>query len=200
MFLRRLFDSASADPAEADPVVAPATGPDRAAGAAGETETVRRIVASLEAMPSDEARYLAGFAYLLSRAAAADLDISALETETMERIVVEHGGLSEAQAVIVVEIAKTQARLHGGTEDYLVTREFTRLATEEQRRAALRCGFIISAADAWISAEENAVLAEIANELGLAAADLAAIRAEFADRLGALQGMRAALGVTTPSG
>ncbi len=200
MFLRRLLGGGPADPAEMDPVAASATGPAATAGAAGETETVRRIVASLEAMPPAEARYLAGFAYLLGRAAAADLDISAVETEAMERIVIEYGGLSEAQAVIVVEIAKTQARLHGGTEDYLVTREFTRLASEEQRRAALRCGFIISAADAWISAEESAVLTEIANELGLATADLAAIRADFADRLGALQAMRAELGLRPRSG
>ena len=52
-----------------------------AAGAddAADTETVRRIVGRLEAMPRDQARFLAGFAYILTRAAAADLDISEAE-------------------------------------------------------------------------------------------------------------------------
>jgi uncharacterized tellurite resistance protein B-like protein len=187
MIFRRLFGpDETTQPAAGGPSAPPETVP-------GETETVRRIVASLEAMPQDQARYLAGFAYILSRAAEADMDISAAETGAMERIVVEYGGLTEAQAVIVVEIAKTQARLHGGTEDFLVTREFTRIATEDQRLALMRCCFIVAASES-ISAEESAVLSEIANELNLDDQQIARIRGEFTDQFAAVQAMRASLG------
>ncbi len=82
-----------------------------------ETETVRRIVGELESLPPDRARHLAGFAYTLGRAANSDGDISDDETALMEKIVIEHGRIPEAQAILVVEIAKQQERLFGGTED-----------------------------------------------------------------------------------
>ncbi|HVL54349.1 MAG TPA: hypothetical protein VM344_08835, partial [Vitreimonas sp.] len=85
---------------------------------------MRRIVGRLEALPPDVAHHLAGFAYIMSRAAHADLDISDAETRAMERFVTELGHIDEAEAVLVVEMAKLQARHHGATEDYLVTREF----------------------------------------------------------------------------
>src|SRR6266446_7802949 len=112
-------------------------------GSAAETATARRIVARLEALPRAEARYLACFAYVMSRAAQADLDISDAETEMMERFAVEFGGLDQAQAVLVVQMAKIQARTQGQTEDYVVTREFHEISRPEQRLALLRCCFAI---------------------------------------------------------
>lgn len=156
----------------------------------GETATVRRIVARLEALPHEQARYLAGFAYVMSRAAEADLDISAEETAVMERSVVELGGIDEAQAVLVVEMAKLQARMQGATEDFLVTREFARIATEEQRLAVLRCCFAVSAADNSISATEASVVNEIARELDLTREQLNEVRSDFVEQLSAIQAMR----------
>ena len=86
-------------------------------------------MAKLDALPPDRARFLAGFAYILARAAQADLDISAEETAVMERAVAELGGLDEAHAVLVVQMAKLQSRAKFGTEDFLVTREFAGLAS-----------------------------------------------------------------------
>ena len=100
---------------------------------AAETQSVRKIVAELEALDPDRARYLASFAYVLGRVALADRVITAEETREMERVVAEAGGLVDDMAVLVVQIAKSQAQLFGGTEDYLVTREFGRLATFDQR-------------------------------------------------------------------
>src|SRR5207253_725381 len=62
-----------------------------------DTETVRRIVGELEAMPPERAKYLAAFAYILARAAAADLDISEVEMRVIEKLVVDHGGLPGAR-------------------------------------------------------------------------------------------------------
>jgi uncharacterized tellurite resistance protein B-like protein len=158
--------------------------------AAAETATVRRIVARLEAMPPAEARYLAAFAYVMSRAAHADLHISDAETAAMEGYVVELGDLDEAQAVVVVEMAKLQTSLHGATEDFLVTREFARIATPEQKLALLRCCFAVSAADDSISANEASVVNQIARELDLSREQLNAVRGEFVERLSAIQALR----------
>ncbi len=164
------------------------------AGSVAETATARRIVARLEALPPDEARFLACFAYVMSRAANAEDDISDEETEVMERFTVEYGGLDPAQAVLVVQMAKLQARLHGGTEDYVVTREFRSISTVEQRLALLRCCFVVGAADGVISATEAGTLNQIARELDLEPADVNAVRAEFHEQLSAVQAFRRAGG------
>ena len=162
---------------------------------AAETATVRRIVARLEALPPEEARYLASFAYVMSRAANADCDISAEETALMERFAVESGGLDEAQAVLVVEMAKLQARAQGGTEDFVVTREFRSISTPEQRRALVRCCFAVAAADGSIGAAEASVVNEIARELDLEPNEVNTLRDEFHEKLSAVQAVRRAQGI-----
>jgi uncharacterized tellurite resistance protein B-like protein len=161
---------------------------------AAETATARRIVARLEALPPAEARFLACFAYVMSRAANADFDISADETAVMEQFAVQYGGLDTAQAVLVNEMAKLQARVNGGTEDFVVTREFRSISTEAQRLALLRCCFAVGAADGTISATEAGTINEIARELDLELNDVNAVRAEFHDQLSAVQALRRAGG------
>ena len=157
-----------------------------------ETATIRRIVAELNAMDPGQAAYLAGFAYVLSRVAYADLHISDDETGEIERIVTELGGLPEAQAVLVVEIAKAQTRHEGGTEDYVVTRRFREISTPEQREQLLHALYAVaSAAGDTVSAEESAEIRQISDELGFTMAELNVIRRHYADRLSALQRSRA---------
>jgi uncharacterized tellurite resistance protein B-like protein len=160
------------------------------AGSAAETATARRIVARLEALPPDEARYLACFAYVMSRAAQADLQISDEETALMERFAVEFGGLDEAQAVLVVQMAKIQARTQGQTEDFVVTREFREISTVDQRIAVIRCCFAIGAVDGTITAEEASVVNEIARELDLEREQVNAVRADYHEQLSAVQALR----------
>jgi len=123
------------------------------AGDAGtaETATVRKIARELEELEPERARFLAAFAYLLSRVAHADLEISDEETRSMEEIVRGYGDLPDAQAVLVVEIAKSQSRLFGHTENFQVAREFKKLADREQCLELLHCLFAVSAADDVIS-------------------------------------------------
>lgn len=161
-----------------------------ASTAAGDTATVRRIVAELEAMPPERARVVASAAYTLARAAHADLDISDEETAIIERELQERAGLDEAAAVLIAEMAKLQAKTVGGTEDYVVTREFAALATDEQKRAMVRGCFVISAANGSISAEESAEVNQIANELGLDPDEVSAIRADFHEMLSSVQEVR----------
>jgi uncharacterized tellurite resistance protein B-like protein len=155
-----------------------------------DTQTVRRIAGELDALPVDRARYLAAFAYILTRAAAADLSISSEESLAIERLIEEHGGLPEAQAVLVAQIARNQSLLYSGTEDYLVTRQFRELASADDRLALLRCCYLVGAADDTITAEESATLQEIAKELDIDRGAVNVIRNEFAPKLAAIQAMR----------
>jgi uncharacterized tellurite resistance protein B-like protein len=165
-------------------------GLDRAADAGSETATVRRIVEALERQDPEAARYIARFAYVLGRVAEADHDVSAEETRVMERIVMERSGLPEEQAILVVQIAKSQTVLFGATEDYLVTREFARTATRDQKLALLDCCFAVSAADRDVSADEEAAVRQIASELGLEHADFIAARSAYRDYLAVLKAAR----------
>jgi uncharacterized tellurite resistance protein B-like protein len=161
------------------------------ADAQAEAEVIRRISAELDAMPEDRARYLAGFAYILSRAALADMDADSAETAEMERIVVETGGIPEAEAVLVVEMAKTQSRLYGATEDYIITRDWSSRATTDQKLALLRACYQVGAASTLISAEENATLGQIAKEMGLDADEEKSVRSGFYEDLAVVQALRA---------
>lgn len=152
------------------------------AGREGDTKTVRRIVAELEAMEPDRARYLAAFAFILSRVAHADSHVDTGETGEMERMVARWGGLSPAQAVLVVQIAKAQSSLFGATEDFLVTRQFKSMSTPAQREELLHCLFAVSAADDSISNVEEAAVRQIASELGLPDREYLAIRCSYNDK------------------
>ena len=153
------------------------------AASSADTETVRKIAAELDRLDPDRARYIAAFAYVLSRVARADLEVSDDETREMERLVREKGELPEEQAVIVVQVAKTQNLLFGGAENFLVTREFEKIATREQKIALLHCLFAVSAVDRSISSAEDTTIRQIASELRLDHADFVAVKAAYADRL-----------------
>ncbi len=154
---------------------------------AAETDTVRRISEALDRLEAERARYVAGFAYVLSRIARSDLNISETESRAMERLVAEHGDLPEAQAVLVVQIAKTQQKLFGGTEDFLVTREFNQIATRDQKLDLLDCLFAVAAADGVISVEEDEAIRQVASELMLEHPDFIAVRMRYRDYLAVLK-------------
>ena len=183
----RFFGSRNSAPSASAARPVPAT---PAPSAAGDTATVRRIVAKLEAMPPEQARLIASAAYTLARAANADLDISDGETAAIERELQANDALDEATAVLVTEMAKLQAKTVGGTEDYVVTREFKALASEEQKLQVLRACFAIGAANGTISAEETAVVNEIAGELDIDVATLNAIRADYHEQLSSVREIR----------
>ena len=185
MVLRSLFGGRDKPQPAVD---APATPP------VNETESIRRIAAQIEALPQEQRRFVAGYAYVLARVAHADLDTSGVELAYMERAVVEVGHLSEAQSVLVVEMARNMSDLYGATDDYVVTRDFATIASREQREDILRTAFALGAADDSISAEEVAELNEIGKELGFRADEVDIVRNEFRDQLAAIQAMRAARG------
>ena len=151
------------------------------------SKRVRDIVQALERLDPDRARHIAAFAYILSRVARADLTISPEETLTMERIVRDLGGLEEPEAILVVQMAKTQSALFGGTDDYLVTRDFYRIASRDEKLALLHCLFAVSAADQNISAVEDQEIRQIASEMALGHADFIEARSRYREYLSVLK-------------
>jgi len=160
----------------------PAAGDER-----GDTATVRRIASRLERLDPEQARFLAAFAYVLARVANADLELEESESAEMERSVRSLASLSESEAALVVEIAKSQAQLLGGTENYVVTREFRKVTSREQRTRLVNCLLAVAAADGGISSVENAEINAIAEELGFTRAETNGLRAAFRDKLSVLR-------------
>lgn len=156
----------------------------------GETDSVRRITARLAALPPERARFVAAFAYLLGRAANADLAVTEAETAEMTRLLAEVGELDPATASLVAELAGSRAERFGATEDYLVTREFKAISTPEDRERLLRCCLLVVAADDDVDAEEAWLVNRLAEELEVDRADLNRIRAEFTDRIGGVRELR----------
>ena len=167
-------------------------GDDTSASAARreDTDTMRRIASELDALPEDRASHLAAFAYILGRIAHADSKFSETETRKMQEIVRDLGHLPEAQAVLVVEIAKSQVRVFGGTDNFLVTRRFKEMTTREQRTELLDCVFAVSAADESISALEEGQAGQIAKELGLTHDEFVNARLTYREHLEAVKQFR----------
>jgi uncharacterized tellurite resistance protein B-like protein len=155
--------------------------------ASADTETVRKVIEALDQLDPARARFIAAFGYILSRVANADLKISPQEVHAMERIIMERGGLPEEQALIVIQTAKTRTQLFGGTENFLVTREFSRIATREEKMALLDCLFAVAAAEDGISTTEDNEVRQIVNELGLGHPDFIAVRSRWKDQLNVLK-------------
>ncbi len=147
-----------------------------------DADSIRRIAKALDSLEPGRAKHIAAFAFLLSRVARSDLAIGEEETREMERIVAERTGLPEEQAVLVVEIAKHQNVLFGGTENFLVSRELKETASHEEKLDLLRCLFAVSAADDSISTSEEGTVAQIASELGIDRREMVQVRAAYSDR------------------
>jgi uncharacterized tellurite resistance protein B-like protein len=141
-----------------------------------EVAPLRETLDALDHLEPERARYLAAFAYLLGRVAHADQHVSPEETAAMEALVREQGQLPQDQAMVVVQLAKGSNLLFGGTANFLVAREFSTLATYEQKLALMHCLFEVSVTDDTISLAEEGEIHRIASELRIDRPDLIALR------------------------
>jgi uncharacterized tellurite resistance protein B-like protein len=139
---------------------------------------LRDVLTALDHLEPARARYLAAFAYLLGRVAHADQHVSPEETRAIEAALMDHGELTQEQAMLVTQLAKTNNLLFGGTANFLIAREFAETATYQQKLALLRCIFEVSASDEAISVSEESELHRLARELRIDAPDLLALRIE----------------------
>jgi uncharacterized tellurite resistance protein B-like protein len=139
-------------------------------------DSVAEIERALTELEPADARYLACFAYILHRVARADHVITDGEAALIERLVAERGGLPPDRVTLVARIAQTENLRHGGTEDFIVTRQFAALASREQKLALLDCLFAVSAADDSIRTIEDNEIRRVASEIGLEHGDYIRVR------------------------
>jgi uncharacterized tellurite resistance protein B-like protein len=147
-----------------------------------DVDTVRRIGEALDKLPPERARWVGTYALLLARVAHADLNISDDESRRMEELVREHAALADAEAALVIEMAKAQHRVFGSAEGYLASREFRGMTSREERVQLLDALFAVSAADDVVTTDEEEVIRQIANELGLTHAEYVTARATVRDK------------------
>jgi uncharacterized tellurite resistance protein B-like protein len=146
-------------------------------------DALRELLEALDRLEPDHARYLARFAYLLGRVAHADQHVSAAETQLMEQLVAREGALPDQQAMLVVGLAKSSALLFGGSEDFIVARDFAAATSYDQKLALLRCLFAISAVEGRISIAEEREIARIARELRIEPDDVVQLRLAYQEHL-----------------
>lgn len=143
---------------------------------ATESATVRRIANELADLDETTAHFLASFAFVLSRVAAADLDIDSEEEATIERILRGLDVVDENHVRLVAEIAREQARDQGGTENYLATRDFREHSNRGQRIRLLQALLQVARADGHVSEIESEEIVRIADELDFSSEELKALR------------------------
>ncbi len=148
-------------------------------GTTGEHRALRDLLDALDQIEPARARYLARFSYLLGRVAHADQQVSAEETRMMEDLLQREGHIPADQAILVVGLAKSSNLLFGGTDNFLVARDFAAEASQEQKMSLLRCLFAVSSAERDISIEEEREIQRIARELRVEPSDLLPLRLEF---------------------
>ena len=150
---------------------------------AAPVDSVAEIERTLTGLDPSDARYLACFAYILHRVARADHVITDDEAALIQRMVAEHGGLAPDRAALVARIAQSENLRHGGTEDFIVTRQFAEVATREQKLALLDCLFAVSAADDSIRTIEDNEIRRVASEIRLDHADYIQVRSAHVHHL-----------------
>ena len=143
------------------------TGSPGTAVGSDETEVVQRIARLLDGMPSEHARYLAAFAYLLGRVAHIDNELTDTEVGAMRALVSREGAVEPGESTLVVDLAQALSRAERGTEDFRVAREFGAIASDDQKLGLLRCLFAVAAADATVSLAEDNEIRRITIELGI---------------------------------
>ena len=104
----------------------------------------------------------------------------------MEQIVAARANVDAEQAALIVRIARDAGRSRG-TDDYLITREFERIASRDEKLALLDCLFAIAAADSPILTTEDNEVRRVASELKLEHSDYIAVRRRHLEHLEVLR-------------
>lgn len=152
-----------------------------------EPTPLRELLTALDRLEPARAQFLARFAFLLGRVARVDEHFSEEEARAMEILLIEQAHLPSADAMLVVNLARTSRQMFSATTDFTVTQEFADTASYEERLALAHCLFGVAGSDASISTTEEAELHRIANQLRIAGPDLQKIRALYRPMLPGLK-------------
>jgi uncharacterized tellurite resistance protein B-like protein len=154
-----------------------------------EPESLRELGARLSALPPEDARFIAAFAYLLARVAGADLRMENGEREIIADRLGSLAGLERERARILADAAIAAATTHSASDDHLVARSYREMATDDERQLLVRCLYAVAAADSNITTPEDNEIFEIATEIGMGRNDVVALRAEFKEHLAVLRAL-----------
>ena len=143
---------------------------------APEPAPLGELLTALDRLEPARAQFLARFAFLLGRVARVDDQVSEEEARAMEIVLIEQAHLPTAQAILVVNLARTSKQMFSATTDFTVTQEFADTSSYEQRLALAHCLFAVAGSDERISAAEEAELHRITNQLRIEGPDLRKIR------------------------
>jgi uncharacterized tellurite resistance protein B-like protein len=144
--------------------------------ASTDSDAISRIAQTLDRLEATHARYVAAFAFVLSRVAAADHVVTPEEAASIERLVREKGELPAAEAALVTEMATREQRVFGATDDFLVTRELRQNASYAERLHLVECLLAVAASDAHVRMEERDEISRIARELRIEPVDMSRLR------------------------
>jgi uncharacterized tellurite resistance protein B-like protein len=158
-------------------------------GRESEPASLVEISAQLDALPAEEARFVAAFGYLLARIAGADL-----RTEDAERTAVAHhletfAEIDADRAKLLAEAAIKAASTYSASDDHLVARAFRDMTEEPERIRLLRCLYAVAAADETISTLEDNEIFDVAMAMGVRRTAVIAIRLEFKKYIGSLKAL-----------
>jgi len=156
-------------------------------GRDSEPASLAEIGAQLEALPPEEARFVAAFSYLLARIAGADLRTDDLERDSMAARLETFAEIDHVLAGILADTAIQAAKAHDASDDHLVARAFRDISDRPERIRLVRCLYAVAAADENISTVEDNEIYEVARSIGIDETDVVAIRMEFKKYLGALK-------------
>ena len=152
-----------------------------------EFDSLEAIEQALPGVDPSRRRHVACFAYILTRSARADQQVTDEEARAMERLVAQHAGIAPEQAAEAVRLAAIQGRRSGGTDDFVVTRKFDAIATHADKLALVDALFAVSSVDATIVTIEDNEIRRIANELKIEHAEYIAVRAKHLKNLAVLR-------------
>ena len=130
-------------------------------------EAVRETLRELRSMQPPVLHHLDAVADTLTRIADADEVITDRESDAIEELLVAEGGLAEAVAVLLVEMARQRRRAGDCGAAYAVTRGLRRSADETVRRRLVDAMITVAHADGRCSPPEIEAIRCIAAELGV---------------------------------
>jgi uncharacterized tellurite resistance protein B-like protein len=155
-----------------------------------EPESLIEIGKLLEALPPEEARLAAAFAYLLARVAGADLRIEETERASIAERLETFGEMSAEQSRLLADTAVRAAELHGASDDHLVARAFRDMTDHGERLRLLKCLYAVAAADETLSTVEDNEIFEVATAIGASRSDVISVRSGWKDYLGTMKALR----------
>jgi uncharacterized tellurite resistance protein B-like protein len=161
-------------------------GPD---GRSSEPASLAEIEAQLDAIPPEEARFVAAFTYLLARIARADLRTDDIERDLIIERLEGFAGIDHDRATLLANTAIQAASDHQATDDHLVARAFRDMTDQAEQIRLLRCLYSVAAADETISTAEDNEIFEVAMAIGVHRSDVVGLRLEFKEYLGTLKAL-----------